>query len=74
MMLRDVSYGALTQLYAGTISDGASLNGKVCSNRIWGMAQHSSLASHSTSFHGRASASLAQTLKIHGWEKNCGPG
>ncbi|EGN94792.1 hypothetical protein SERLA73DRAFT_96145 [Serpula lacrymans var. lacrymans S7.3] len=28
VLLYDVSYGALTQLYAGTIPDGASLNGK----------------------------------------------
>ncbi|KAF9232100.1 hypothetical protein BU15DRAFT_81613 [Melanogaster broomeanus] len=27
-MLYDVSYGAITQLYAGTVPDGASLNGK----------------------------------------------
>ncbi|KIJ61748.1 hypothetical protein HYDPIDRAFT_96006 [Hydnomerulius pinastri MD-312] len=28
LILRDISYGAITQLYAGTIPDGASLNGK----------------------------------------------
>ncbi|KAF9232099.1 hypothetical protein BU15DRAFT_81612 [Melanogaster broomeanus] len=28
LVLRDVSYGAITQLYAGTVPDGASLNGK----------------------------------------------
>ncbi|OJA21276.1 hypothetical protein AZE42_10592 [Rhizopogon vesiculosus] len=28
MMLHDVSYGALTQLYAGTTAEGAKLNGK----------------------------------------------
>ena len=29
MMSYDVSYGALTQLYAGTTAEGANLNGKV---------------------------------------------
>ena len=29
LFLHDVSYGAITQLYAGTIPDGKSLNGKV---------------------------------------------
>jgi hypothetical protein len=29
MIYHDVSYGALTQLYAGTTEEGATLNGKV---------------------------------------------
>ena len=32
MFFHDVSYGALTQLYAGTTAEGANLNGKVSSH------------------------------------------
>ena len=34
LFLHDVSYGAITQLYAGTIPDGKFLNGKVRPLRI----------------------------------------
>lgn len=43
-VLHDVSYGALTQLYAGTSVEGAELNGKVlCSSVAAGTCAHTNL-------------------------------
>ena len=38
LILHPSSFGALTQLYAGTMEEGANLNGKVSTNSIIGSA------------------------------------
>ena len=77
MVTYDVSYGAITSLYAGTAPDASSLNGKVGTRLC--LEIYSSVLSGGcdlSSISQRGHASLFQTRRrlIPNWRQSCGIG
>ena len=71
-VLHDVSYGALTQLYAGTAGDAAQLNGKVCTYVHSGCRCVTTYCS--ISFPGPESGSPIPVLRTQSLASSCGTG
>lgn len=71
-----VPYGALTQLYAGTMPEGANLNGKVClSSCTFSFAVYDIIDKEcSISYLGPSLGVLHLSLRIGSLGGNCGSG
>src|SRR6267154_503983 len=71
MVAHDVSYGALTQLYAGTSEEGATLNGQV------GLLSFNSTRAYimnSTLYHGHVLEIHVRTRRMHNRDRSYGAG